>query len=472
MKKRIFLRLWAIVLTVLMLVFAASCASEQPEAATEEPEAPKTIEVPVLVADIEFGSKITSDKVTTKTISIAALSSTMVTSVDDVVGKYATVDLFKGDYFYTGKLSKKRVTKALDVSEIEKTRNKYVDVSNFIKPNSGIDVYAALQKLIDNNKGRTLYFPDGEYIISRPLQTSAAGMSSNSFYLSDNAVIKASDNWANQSKALIELGGAESKNDINSLGSNYFFVGGILDGNGKARGISLESGRESLVSKVKIINATVGIYVPDGVNSGSSDMDIEDIDIIGNGGTSKGIVSVGLDNTFTDIRISNVRIGVENSSGSFFRGISVRLGDEGTNTSSYEGSIAFQTSGMGWFYSCSSENMETGFSLGGSSTIIKDFTIRWTSAKGAQTAFATNRSVGTCSNGIIDFFDASTQNSIVKIGRTSNRYDRDDNDNNNNNTNNNNDNSVSGILLDVIADIELCDEQNYKKVFVTSKVGE
>ena len=161
MKKRIFIRLWAIVLIALMLLSAVSCASEATEDATDEPEEPKTIEVPVLAVDVEFGSKITSDKVTTKTISISALSSTMVTSVDDVVGKYASADLFKGDYFYKGKLSIKRVIKALDVSEIEKTRNKFVDVSNFIKPNSGIDVYAALQKLIDNNKGRTLYFPDG-----------------------------------------------------------------------------------------------------------------------------------------------------------------------------------------------------------------------------------------------------------------------------------------------------------------------
>ena len=57
------------------------------------------------------------------------------------------------------------------------------------------------------------------------------------------------------------------------------------------------------------------------------------------------------------------------------------------------------------------------------------------------------------------------------------------NSNNNNNNNNNNDNddnesnnnsnggNVSGILLDVIADVDLCDEENYKKIFVTSKVG-
>lgn len=462
MKKRIFLRIFAIALIAVMLISAVSCTpAEEPADGTEEAEAlkePKTVEIPVFAADVKFGSKIMEEDLTTKTVNASSVATTMVTSVDDVIGKYASADFYAGDYIYKGKLSNKRVVKSLDVSEIEKTRNKYVDVSQFVKPNAGVDVYAALQKLIDTNKNRTLYFPDGEYIISRPLQTSAAASASNSFYLSDNAVIKASDSWLGGSKALIELGGAEEKNDIQTPGSNYFFIGGILDGNGKAKGISLASGRESLVSKVKIINATVGIYVPEGVNNKSSDMDIEDIDIIGNGGTSKGIVVIGIDNNFTDIRISNVRIGVENSSGNFFRGVSVRLGDEGSKTSSYDGTIAFQNSGVSWFYSCSSENMQTGFSLGGWGTpVIKDFSIRWTSAKGAQTAFATNRNIGTCSNGIIDFFDASTENSIVKLGRTGDK---------------NNSGNVSGILLDVIADTDLCDEEIYKKIFVTSKVGE
>jgi hypothetical protein len=372
----------------------------------------------------------------------------MITKVEDVVGKYAAVALYAGDFAYTGKVSRKKPVQQLDASEVEKTRNKYIDVSQFVEPNSGIDVHAALQEIIDNNKHKTLYFPDGEYIISKPLKTSAAAASSTAFYLSDNAIIKASDNWNDSDGALIELGGAEVANDITTPGSNYHFIGGILDGNSKARGISLASGRESLVSKVKIINTTVGIYVPEGVNNKSSDMDIEDIDIIGCGGNSKGIVSVGLDNNFTDIRISNVKVGVENSGGSFFRGISVRLDAENLKTTAYEGSVAFETTGMSWYYSCSSENMQTGFSVTGN-PVIKDFSIKWTEARGAQTAFyAKNYFSATCSNGIIDFFDDTTENSIFKTQG-----------------------SKGGSFLDVIADTDLCDESDYKSIFRTSKVG-
>ena len=450
MKKRIFFRIAAIALTAFMLISIVACTAEKSEGETEVKK-PEYIDVPVFAVDVDFGKKITTDKVTTKRISADAVSSTMVTSLDDVIGKYVTVPVKAGDFAYNGKLSQKRPTNALDVSEIEKTRNKYIDVSQFIKPNSGLDVYEALQKLIDNNTHRTIYFPDGEYLISRPLKTSAAAATSTSFYLSDNAVIKASNDWKGGNDALIKLGGGVSANDIETPGSNYHFIGGILDGNGKAKGISLDSGRESLVSGVKIINVTVGIYVPEGVNNKSSDMDVEDIDIIGCGGESKGIVAVGLDNNFVDIRISNVKVGVENSGGNFFRNVSVRLDNENLKSTSYEGSVAFITSGTGWIYSCSSENMQTGFLLErGSGAIIKDFSIRWTEARGAQTAFsATSAFSATCSNGIIDFYDATTENSILK-------------------SNGNN----RGMLLDVIADTDLCDEESYKSVFVSSKVGE
>jgi len=453
--KRIFVRLMSMLLIVIMLLITASCTSEKTDDEEQEAESeniveeePKTIEVPIFTMDIEFGKKITTDKVTTKTISAEGIASTMITSVDEVVGMYATAKLYKGDFAYKGKLTSKRPTDALDVSEVEKTRNKYVDVSQFIKPNSGLDVYEALQKLIDTNTNRTLYFPDGEYIISQPLKTSAAAFTSTAFYLSDHAVIKASDDWRGGNSALIRLGAAKEENNITTVGSNYHFIGGILDGNGKARGISLDSGRESLVSKVKIINATVGIYVPDGVNNHSSDMDIEDIDIVGCGGQSKGIVSVGLDNNFTDIRISNVKIGVENSGGNFFRGVSVRLA-EGI---SYEGSVAFVNSGTSWYYSCSSENMQTGFSFKGrnSTPIVKDFSIRWTEAKGSQIAFESTDSFGAvCSNGIIDFFDDTTENFILKT-----------------------DENVRGTFLDVIVNKDLCDDILDDINFVTSKVGE
>ena len=98
--------------------------------------------------------------------------------------------------------------------------------------------------------------------------------------------------------------------------------------------------------------------------------------------------------------------------------------------------------------------MQTGFvTTGGyssSAPLIKDFSIRWTEAKGDQIAFEGRDGFSAkCSNGIIDFFDETTKNMILKATG-----------------------SKRGIFLDVIADTELCDEENYKTIFVSSKVGE
>ena len=457
--KKKLIRAITVCLLITVLLSLASCA--RPISNNNKPnpqqETDSFIDVPVFATDVEFGKKITVDKVTTKKINSKAVSDTMVTDVNEVVGKYATVALFAGDYAYKGKLSSKKPVQTAEMAEVEKTRSKYVDVSQFIEPNSGNDVAAALQKLIDENKNRTIYFPDGEYLISKPLQTSGAATESTAFYLSDNAVIKASNDWKGGDDALIKLGISNknsNENNIVTAGSNYHFIGGTLDGNGKARGISLLSGRESLVSKVKIINTTIGIYVAEGVNSKSSDMDIEDIDIVGIGGESKGLVVEAHDNTFSDIRISNVKIGVDAKlHGNFYRNVSVRLDYDVAATMDYENTVAFSCYDSNWFNSCSSENMATAFLFNdkytpSSRAVVKDFSIRWTEARTSQTAFkAIGPFTAYCSNGIIDFFDASTENSILIASG-----------------------DKTGTITDVIAETDLCDEVNYKSVFVNSQV--
>ena len=49
----------------------------------------------------------------------------------------------------------------------------YVVVTDYIEANTGKDVSDALQKIILDNPHRTIYFPDGEYILSKPICTPA-----------------------------------------------------------------------------------------------------------------------------------------------------------------------------------------------------------------------------------------------------------------------------------------------------------
>ncbi len=48
----------------------------------------------------------------------------------------------------------------------------YVVVTDYVEANTGRDVSDAIQKVIDDNPMRTIFFPDGEYIIGKPICTS------------------------------------------------------------------------------------------------------------------------------------------------------------------------------------------------------------------------------------------------------------------------------------------------------------
>jgi hypothetical protein len=186
----------------------------------------------------------------------------------------------------------------------------YVIVTEHIKANSGKDISDALQKIIDNNPNRTIYIPDGVYIISKPIVTPAEPTKSVALELSNYAIIRASEDWANE-EAMIRLGGKDAANNIGIPGSNYYLDGGIIDGNGVAKGISIDGGRETVIRNTSIKSVEIGIHVKHGANSGSSDCDISGVNIVGNNSsTSIGLLVEGYDNTFTNMRIAAVNTGV------------------------------------------------------------------------------------------------------------------------------------------------------------------
>ena len=184
----------------------------------------------------------------------------------------------------------------------------YVVVTDTIPADGKTDVADMLQALIDANPNRTIYFPDGVYLLSHPIYTPADPVKSVDLQLSNYAIIRASSDF--EGEALVVLGGKDAKNDTHTVGSNYALEGGILDGSGKTNGVVIAGGRETAIRQVSIKHTVVGIHVKHGANSGSSDADINDVNIIGTGGTdSVGVIVEGWDNTFTNMRIGNVFIG-------------------------------------------------------------------------------------------------------------------------------------------------------------------
>ncbi len=289
----------------------------------------------------------------------------------------------------------------------------YVVVTDYINSDGTADVSDAIQSIIDGNPNKTIYFPDGIYMIEKPLCTPANPMKSVDLQLSNYAVIRASKNW--QGGALIRLGGKDAANDTHTPGSNYSLTGGVLDGSGVADGISIDSGRETAVRNVSIKNTVVGINVAYGANSGSSDADISDVNIIGTGTTdSVGIYVEGFDNTFTNIRIGNVFTGVHlKSSSNSLRNIHPLYYSD---YSDYENSCGFLDEGGSNIYDfCYSDQFCIGFrTVNGVSSIFDNcFCFWYTSAGGREIAFKSDGKFNSVATNFRAGFRGDTVNSIL-----------------------------------------------------------
>ena len=211
----------------------------------------------------------------------------------------------------------------INYSKLSKLSEKpTVIVTDYIKNDGKTDVADAIQALIENNPNRTIYFPDGTYLLSHSIKTPADPKRSVFLKLDNYAVLKASDNWT-EKDAVVRLGGIYPKNDISTNGSYYGISGGIIDGNGKANGISVDSGRETIIRDISIKNVKIGIHIKIGANYGSSDTDIFGVNLVGtNELDSIGILTEGHDNTITNIRAASFVIGVKlNSGGNSLRNV-------------------------------------------------------------------------------------------------------------------------------------------------------
>ena len=293
----------------------------------------------------------------------------------------------------------------------------YVVVTDTVSADGKTDVSDAIQQLINDNPNRTIYFPDGVYLISKPICTPAEPQKSVDLQLSNYAVIRAADNWAGE--ALIRLGGKDAANDTHTVGSNYSLTGGVLDGRGKADGVSIDSGRETAIRNVSIKNTVVGIHIKYGANSGSSDADISDVNIIGTGKTdSVGLLVEGYDNTFTNMRIGNVFIGVHlKSSSNSLRNIHPLYYSDYTD---YENSCGFFDEGSNNIYDfCYSDQFCIGFRTAGNVSSIFDncFCFWYSSAGGKETAFKADGKFNSVVTNLRANFRDDTENAVLEADK-------------------------------------------------------
>ena len=282
---------------------------------------------------------------------------------------------------------------------------------------SGVDAADALQALIDGNPNRTIFLPDGVYLLSRPLCTPADPQKSVDLQLSRYAVLRAAPNF--EGEALVRLGGKDAANDTHTPGSNYSLTGGVLDCSGLTGGVTIESGRETAVREVSIKNAIIGLHIFFGANSGSSDADVRSLNIIGTGGReSVGILVDGYDNTFTDIRIGYVFQGVVlRAGGNVLRNVHPLYYSDYTD---YEESCGFyDESGSNLYDYCYSDQFCNGFwtTVDNPNVYTDCFCFWYSAAGGRETAFrADGRFQSNVTNTRISF-RGDTVNTVLKTPR-------------------------------------------------------
>lgn len=394
---------------------AEGAGNEGDISAPAEPATPdeNLVEVVFATTNVLKGAKFTQNNTEVRMVHKDRVPSGAMTKLDSVIGKFAVIQINAGEYVYDDAISK---TKAQET----KANTTYINVADYVTPSSKKDVTKAIQDLIEKNPKRTLYFPDGEYLISRSLRTYGDPDKTVCLLLADGAVIKASSSWVSEKgcDCLIASGVYNSYNeewselgplsDVVTIGSYFWIQGGTLDGNGKAGGISLDGGRETLVKGTVIKNVPLGIRVNKGVNNKSSDMDVDDVIIQCTGASgSMGMEVLGYDNTFTNIRIYNAHKGIVmprydhtsitglvstgvSSGGNAFRNIQIMRG-----TAPYSGSYGVHEDWhANFFYHCYIENYATGMRIRGVGNIIDSCSFQWTKNEGTRYAFTSLSSMG------------------------------------------------------------------------------
>ena len=223
----------------------------------------------------------------------------------------------------------------------------------------------AIQRLIDANPNREIFFPDGTYLLDKPICTPAHPAKSVALRLSTYAKFKAAPGWTS-TEAMVRLGGIHPANNIMLAGSWYWLKGGIIDGSGVAKGISIDGGRETLVADCSMKGVLVGLHIKRGANSGSSDSDIRNVNIVGNNATNSiGVLVDGYDNTLANMRIYAVAKGVVvNSGGNCLRDLHPLLAMK-KDKDFYAKSVGFEINARhNWMDFCYSDQFATGFKFG------------------------------------------------------------------------------------------------------------
>jgi hypothetical protein len=387
MKKRSFIKALACVLLAVLMILGCSCNGGGADSGAQEPEL--LVRALRTKVDAAKGGYLGIKDVEVVEINRDLVPDDYLIKTNEVVGRALLADIKAGDVIGESMLAEKKEASSGNISVSLAKKLGYVVITDYLEPNTGEDLSTMIQKVIDKNPRKTIFFPDGVYTIARPIMTSSNPQKAVSLHLSGFAVIKASDRWRGGADYMIQLGAIDETFTIDQTGSNYYMYGGIVDGNAKAKGIILEGGRETSIRQISIKNVTQGLKIAYNEVYGSNDCDFESLEIEGcyfPGST--GVHVDGLDNTLTDIRISGFEIGMHMTrAGNLMHNVHAVY--EHRDKWDYNNSIGFlDSSGSNWMDGFHAEGFRVGFRLaGGALDMMNDCVASWPSSEAtAQTA--------------------------------------------------------------------------------------
>lgn len=348
------------VLCVALLLSAVACTTQTPSDndvgnATDvvtEAEPVETMQVVVFSAKAVKGNLLNKYRLALADVPITDLPIDPITNIEDAIGKYLLEDAAKGTCVSASMLS------TMDpLVSAHGLGNDYVLITDVINANTDIkDMSEIIQKAINENPGKTIYFPDGKYELSKTVVIPSDPAKSVSFRMSNYSTFVPSDDWAAENTALIQYGTPESAKTQSGDHSDYF-MGGVIDVEGKCTAIEVYGGGRLFINNVAIKNTKIGIHL----KPNAAYNDIENVNITApNARETKGIFVEGTNNTFVNMRIYRVLVGAHLTGGDNVL-INVHPLFSGTNSLS---SIGFHDQSTGNRYSiCYSDQFTIGFKL-------------------------------------------------------------------------------------------------------------
>lgn len=398
--KRYFKLFASVLLCVAMLLCSilTSCNGKKEDESPPASDAPETVEVVRVAEDIKKGSKIISSKIEVVSVDKASLPDGTILNEEEVLGKFTLTEMYAGEYFLPVKIADVRPPsddgddkEPDEDTKLDFSSSGYVIVTDCVKPDTGEDVSEAIQKLIDENPGSTLYFPDGKYIINKPVVTSADPARAVSFKLANYAHFIAGESW--EGEAMFRLGAADAAEGLKNEDSNFSVEGGIFDGSDRANAITVENAGTAVLRYISIKNAIVGIHVKANADGSGPVADIHTVNIVGSGTPDSIGVQIDTDgNTLTNMRIASNLIAIKlTGKDNFLRNLHPLYIYEAGLSESYAESCAFYDEGERNFYdNCYNDQFAVGFYMGENTASIYDccFNYWYSDRGGIHIAFA------------------------------------------------------------------------------------